>query len=323
MFLSTSKCDQLNNIAKPLCVNSSFEAHCHLKLLFIVPTLTHSIKESTISGSLGRAISYTTTQNGKHLFTIEHSKIINNGLSAFNQRKSPGAIYLNSAKQVFQMFNNYVAENQNGGLVSRVVHEVTNANPPNSFIHANTFHANRGGTLHLERISAPYGNVKVTNNYFSLNLGIDLDGKVHSIFNVSNLVTLMQGNFFYNNSGKYIVQYFYPGVSDAGLAFNNNTLIRNHGLGVNYGVTILCNGKSEMHYNFMQNPRNRYQFSTTFQESPVTVDATSNWWGERLLRLVSPLFMDKAKDYRLSLTVIFQPFTTLQPVSVMSGELCI
>ena len=321
MFLSTSKCDQLSNIAKPMHVNSSFEAHCHLKLLFIVPTLTHSIKESTISGSLGRAICYTTTQKGKHHFTIEHSKIMNNGLNGFNQRRSQGAIYLNSAKQVFKMFNNYVADNQNGGLVSRVVNEVTDASPPNIFIHANTFDANRGATLHLERMSGSYGNVKVTENYFSLNLGVDLDGKVHSIFNVSNLVTFMQGNFFYNNSGQYVVQYYYPGGSDACLTFNNNTLIRNHGLGVNYGVTILCNGKAEMHYNFMQNTRNRYQVSTTLQGSPVTVNAISNWWGERLFRLVSPLIMDKAKDYRLSLTVIFQPFITLQPVSVMSGEL--
>lgn len=289
--------------------------------MFTVTTLTHSITESTISGSLGRAISYTTTQNGKHLFKIEHSKIINNGLNAFNQRKSPGAIYLNSANQVFQMLNNYVAENQNGGLVSRMLSKETDAFPPNSFIHANTFDANRGGTLHLERISGSYGNVKVTDNYFSLNLGIDLDGKVHSIFKISNLVTLMQGNFFYNNSGQYIVQYYYPGGRGAGLIFNNNTLVRNRGLGIYYGVTMLCNGRAEMHYNFMQNTRNRYQFSTTFKRSPVTVNATSNWWGEGLLRLVSPVIMDKTKDYRLSVTVIFQPFITSQPVSVMSGKL--
>ena len=174
--------------------------------------------------------------------------------------------------------------------------------------------------MFLEGISGPNLKVKVTNNYFSLNLATSLDESVHSICKISNLVAILQGNFFYNNSGQYVLEYDFPISAVTGLMFLNNTLFRNHGLGVNYGVTILCNGRAEIHDNVFQNPRNRYQISTTWLGSPVTVNASSNWWGESALKLIVPLIMDKTKDYRLSLTVIFKPFVQLQPQSATSGK---
>jgi len=91
------------------------------------------------------------------------------------------------------------------------------------------------------------------------------------------------------------------------------------GLNVIYGVTILCNAAAEMHGNVIQNPGNRYQISTTWQGEQITVNATSNWWGESVANLIASLIMDKTKDYRLTLTVSFKPFVQLPPQRVISG----
>ena len=257
-----------------------------------------------------------------HLLRVERSKIMNNGLSSSLNKKSQEAIYLNAANQVFQIFNNYLAENRNGILYSTIQNDESAPTPPISQVHANTIESNRGKTLFLEGGSGPYITVKVTDNYFSSNVATDLDHHVHSICKISNLVAHLRGNVFYNNSGQYVLEYYFTVAPVTGLTFLNNTLFRNHGLGVNYGVTILCNGRAEMHDNVMENPRNRYQISTTWQGNPVIANATSNWWGERILKLIAPLIMDSTKDYRLSLTVSFQPFIQLQPQKALSGKFC-
>ena len=191
-------------------------------------------------------------------------------------------------------------------------------------IHGNTFDYNRGRSLFLEGISGPYLNVKVTNNYFSRNFAEYPDGKVKSVCRITNLRAHVEGNFFYNNIGQYAFEYSYTRGNATVLYFLSNTLYKNSALGlkVNYGVTILCNGAAEMHGNVLENPGNRYQISTTLQGIPVIVNATSNWWGESLANLIAPLIMDKTKDYRLSLTVIFKPFFQFPPQRVISGKLC-
>ena len=245
---------------------------------------------------------------------------MNNGLASFFGENSPGAVNLKARNQVFQIFNNYFAGNKNGTLYSRLQNEETALIPPNSQFHANTIESNRGRSLLLEGISGPFLDVKVTDNHFSLNLATDLNHNAHSICKVSDLVALFQGNFFYNNSGQYVLEYEFPVAPVTGLTFMNNTLFRNHGLGANFGVTILCNGEAELHYNVLENPRNRYQISTSMKGHTAVVNATSNWWGESVLKLIVPLIMDKTKDYRLSLTVIFKPFIQLQPQSAISGK---
>ena len=131
----------------------------------------------------------------------------------------------------------------------------------------------------------------------------------------------VEGNFFYNNSGKYVLEYDHSPADVTGLTFANNTLYRNVGLGVNFGVTILCNAAAKMHNNILENPRNRYQISTSLKGRLTVVNASSNWWGAGTLKLIVPLIMDKTKDYRLSLTVIYEPFVRLQPQVVASGKL--
>ena len=255
-----------------------------------------------------------------HLFRIERSKIVNNGLSPSLNKIYPGAIFLNASNQVFQIFNNYLAKNRNGTLYSTIQNDESAPNQPISQLHANTIESNKGGTVFLEGISGAYLTVKVTDNYFSVNLAMDLDHYVHSICNISNLVAHLRGNFFYNNSGQYVLEYSFPVTYVTGLTFLNNTLFRNHGLGVNYGATILCNGRAEMHGNVIENPRNHYQISTTWQAGSIIVNATLNWWGEGVLTLIAPLIMDSTKDNKLSLKVIFQPFIQLQPQRVLSSK---
>lgn len=286
--------------------------------LFIAYVLTHRITESIFSGNVEQAISYTSTQTENHLLTIERCKITNNGGT------SSGAIHLNAANQVFEIFNNYLAENRNGSIYSRVLYEESASSMPKNHIHGNTFDSNRGGSLFLEGVTGPYLNVKVTDNYFSLNVAVDPDGKVNSVCRITNLRAHVQGNFFYNNIGQYAFEYSYPRETATALCFLNNTLYKNSavGLNVNYGVTILCNGAAEMNGNVLQNPGNRYQISTTLQGNQVIVNATSNWWGESVANLVASLIMDKTKDYRLSLTVMFKPIVQLPPQRVISGKLC-
>lgn len=176
----------------------------------------------------------------------------------------------------------------------------------------------------MEGVTGLYLDVKVTNNYFSRNFAQDPDGKVNSVCRIANLRAHVQGNFFYNNVGQYAFEYSYALRNATVLHFLNNTLYKNSALGlkVNYGVTILCNGAAEIHGNVLENPGNRYQISTTLQGIQVIANATSNWWGESVANLIASLIMDKSKDYRLSLTVMFKPFVQSPPQRVISGKLC-
>ena len=76
-----------------------------------------------------------------------------------------------------------------------------------------------------------------------------------------------------------------------------------------------------MHGNVLENPGNRYQISTTLQGNQVIVNATSNWWGDSAANLIASHIMDKGKDYRLSITVIFKPFVQFPPQRAISGKL--
>jgi len=270
---------------------------------------------------LDRAIVYDATLTESHIFRLERSRITNNGLKSFFDGSSPGAVYLNAANQVFQIFNNYFAGNKNGTVHSRLENDVLVPLLPISQFHANTIELNRGRSLFLEGMSGPFLNVKVTNNYFSVNVATNQDMMEHSIFKISNVIAHVEGNFFYNNSGKYVLEYDHSPANVTGLTFSNNTLYRNVGFGVNFSVTIFCNAAARMHNNILENPRNRYQITTLLKGKPTVVNATSNWWGAGILRLIAPVILDKTKDYRLSLTVIYEPFLRLQPQVVTSGKL--
>ena len=291
-------------------------------VFFIANFIMHRVTESIFDGNVEQGIRYTSIQSKRHHFRIERCQITNNGLSPALNGKPSGAILLNATNQVFEIFNNFLAKNKNGGIYARVLHEVSRISPPISHIHGNTIESNRGGTLSLEGIIGPYLNVKVTNNYFSLNLARDLDGKANSVCKITKLWAYFLGNFFYHNVGHYVLLYDFPQTDVTGLRFLNNTLYKNSALGlnVNYGATILCNGAAEIRGNVLQNPSNRYQISTTLQGSPITANATLNWWGENVPELISSLIMDKTKDYRLSLTVLFKPFIQLPPQTAISGK---
>ena len=278
----------------------------------------HRITGSTISGNLGHGISYKSTETSNHVLKIERSKITNNGMSSEPSRKPFEAIHLNTTNLVFQITNSFVAGNRNGGIyvgLRNDDHLFPSARE--SYIHGNTIENNRGSALLLDGTSGLTSNVKVTRNYFSFNLGTDWQGNVDSVCKLTDVTTIFQGNVLYNNSGKYIVEFANIQTS---LTFMNNTLSKNIGLGVNYGVTVLLNGFAQMHNNVFHNPYNRYQIITTLQGSPVTVDARNNWWGVSVPRLIESFFMDKTKDYRLSLTAAFKPFLNLPPRKVLSGK---
>ncbi|XP_022804999.1 uncharacterized protein LOC111342215 isoform X2 [Stylophora pistillata] len=163
-------------------------------------------------------------------------------------------------------------------------------------------------------------NVIVSNNYFSLNLAQKWDGSANNVCVITKFTAIVQGNFFYNNVGHYVFLYDNSQTSIVGLRFVNNTLYKNgaQGLNVNYGATILCNGAAEILGNVLQNPNNRYQISTTMRGSPITVNATSNWWGESVPNLIYSVILDKTTDYRLSMTIVFQPFVKLPPQTAIS-----
>ena len=280
--------------------------------------ILHRITESTVSGNLGHGISCTSTETDNHIFHIERSKVTNNGISSSFGKKQLEGVHLNATNQVFQIINSFLSGNRNGGLYAKL--QIKDGFIPvsaESHIHGNTFEYNRGSVLFLEGTTDQYSNVKATSNYYSVNFASDSHGKVTSVCNITDLNVLFQGNVVYNNSGQYIMVF---GSSQGSLRLLNNTFYRNRGLGINYGVTVLLNGKAEIHNNVFQNPNNRYQISTTLQGSRVSVDAKSNWWGESVLSLVESLIKDKTKDYRLSLLVDFQPFLYLPPQEVISGK---
>ena len=285
-------------------------------------TAVHQVTGSVFRGNEKQGIHYTTTQSQRHIFRVERCQVTSNGLNPVLSGSLPGAIHLNALKQVFQIVNNYIAGNDNGGIHSKILNEVSTTRPPVSHIHANTIEYNKGGILRVEGVSGPYMNVNVSNNYFSQNFARDLDGKANSVCVITKLWAIVQGNFFYRNVGHNVLLYDNSQTSTVGLRFVNNTLYKNgaRGLSVNHGTTILCNGRAEIHGNVLQNPNNRYQFSTTMRGSPITVNATFNWWGENVPNLISSLIMDKTTDYRLSITVVFQPFVKLPPQRAISGQ---
>ncbi len=250
---------------------------------------------------------------------IERCKVINNGLSP-TLGKMFGAIHLNATNQLFRIINSYLADNRNGGVYAKLQKEDDSMENTSiamaSHIHGNTVERNRGKALLLEGTTGQTSNVNVTSNFFTLNMARD------SVCNITDVTVAFQGNFLFNNSGLYVVEFNFLGTSVSRLHFVNNTLYKNRGLGVNYGVTVLLNGASEMHYNVFQNPNNRYQISSTLTGSAVTVNATLNWWGESAQSSVASLIRDKTKDYRLSLTVLFKSILHLPPQGTLSGRSC-
>ena len=281
-------------------------------------SVRYRISDSTVSGNLGQGISFKSTETKNHVFQIERSKITKNGLRATAGKTSLEGIHLNATNQVFTITNSYIAENKNGGIyVELQKQDIPIALSHTNHIHGNAIEHNRGKALFLKGTTGQPSDVKLTNNYFSFNLGFQAKASAQSVCKLSNLSVLLQANFLYNNSGQYIVEF---DGSQSSLRFINNTLLRNRGLGDSYGVTFLCNGAAEMHGNVLQNPNNRYQITTTLQRIPLTVNATLNWWGESTLNLVSSLIMDKNTDYRLSLTVVFNPFLHLPPRKSLSGK---
>lgn len=283
----------------------------------------HRVSESVFSSNDEQGISYVSNWSKSHILKIERCQITNNGLSPVFNGKPSGAIHLSAINQVFKIVNNYLAENKNGAIFSSVLHEDPPTEPKLiSQIHANTLESNNGGTLILEGNSEPFLNVNVTDNYFSLNLAQDWNGKANSVCNITRLLAIVRGNFFYKNIGHYVFLYDFPKKDVTGLQFVNNTLYKNSasGLSVKYGATILCNGGAQIHGNVLQNPGNRYQISTTMRGSSFIANATFNWWGESKPDLIAFLILDNKKDYRLSLTVVFQPFIALLPRRVISGK---
>ena len=280
----------------------------------------YRITDSTVSENRGHGISFKSTETKNNVFQIERSKITKNGLGATAGKTSLEGIHLNATNQVFTITNSYIAENENGGIYAELQkQDIPIALSHTNHIHGNTIEHNRGKALFLQGKTGQPSDVKLTNNYVSFNLGKNLQAKAsaQSVCKLSNLFVLLQANFFYNNSGQYIVEF---DGSQSSLRLINNTLLRNRGLGDSYGVTFLCNGAAEMHGNVLQNPNNRYQISTTLQRIPLTVNATLNWWGESTLNLASSLIRDKTTDYRLSLTVVFSPFLHLPPRKSLSGK---
>ena len=278
----------------------------------------YRISDSTVSGNLGQGISFKSTETKNHVFEIERSKITKNGLRATAGKTSLEGIHLNATNQVITITNSYIAENKNGGIYAEFQkQDIPIALSHTNHIHGNTIEHNRGKALSWKGTTGQPSDVKLTNNYFSFNLGFQAKASAQSVCKLSNLSVLLQANFLYNNSGQYIVEF---DGTQSSLSLVNNTLLRNRGLGDNHGVTFLCNGAAEMHGNVLQNPNNRYQISTTLQRIPLTVNATLNWWGESTLNLVSSLIMDKTTDYRLSLTVVFSPFLHLPPRKSLSGK---
>ncbi|XP_022801512.1 uncharacterized protein LOC111339184 [Stylophora pistillata] len=280
------------------------------------PAVVHQVTGSVFSGNVKQGVRYTSTQSGGSMFRLERCQVTNNGLNPVLNGRPSGVINFTAVNQEFDIVNNYIAGNNNGGIYSRIINEVSTIRPLTSHIHANTIENNRGSILRVEGVSEPYADVKVTNNYFSRNLARDWDGRANIVCIITNFTAIVQGNFFYDNVGHYVVFYDNPQSNTTGLRFVNNTLYKN----VNYGATILCNGAAEILGNVLQNPNNRYQISTTTRGSPVTINATFNWWGESVPNLISALIMDKTKDYRLSLKVVFQPFTQKPPLTVISAS---
>ncbi|KAL9982165.1 hypothetical protein ACROYT_G010976 [Oculina patagonica] len=278
-------------------------------------TITHRLIESTFNGNLGHGIRFTSTETKTHFVQIERCKVINNGLSP-TLGKMFGAIHLNATNQLFRIINSYLADNRNGGVYAKLQKEDDSMENTSiamaSHIHGNTVERNRGKALLLEGTTGQTSNVNVTSNFFTLNMARD------SVCNITDVTVAFQGNFLFNNSGLYVVEFNFLGTSVSRLHFVNNTLYKNRGLGVNYGVTVLLNGASEMHYNVFQNPNNRYQISSTLTGSAVTVNATLNWWGESAQSSVASLIRDKTKDYRLSLTVLFKSILHLPPQGTLS-----
>lgn len=251
--------------------------------------------ESTFNGNLGHGIRFTSTETKRHTVEIERCKITNNGPRP-TLDKMVEAIHLNATNQVFRITNSYLADNRNGVVYAKLQKDVDSVENTSitlaSQIHGNTVERNRGLILLLEGTIGQTSNVNITSNFFSLNMATDVQGTAYSVCKMTNVTAVFQGNFLFNNSGLDIVEFDFPATSVSRLIFLNNTLYRNQGLGVNYGVTVLLNGASEIHYNVFQNPNNRFQISSTLTGSIMTVNATSNWWGESTRSLVASLIRD-------------------------------
>ena len=107
-----------------------------------IPTV-HRITESIITGNLGHGIQYLSNQTESHFFRIERSKIMSNGLSSRVKGISYEAIHLEAVNQVFQVHNNYFADNKNLTFYAKINNEESAPTLPDNHLHANVIEWNR------------------------------------------------------------------------------------------------------------------------------------------------------------------------------------
>ena len=278
----------------------------------------HSLTGNVLSQNRGHGISYTSLSTESPDVVIAGSIITSNGDSLLPITQT-GAIFFETANRKFYIYNNFIAENRVGGIFARLEGGYKLGK---SQIYRNTILKNGKEALLLDSRGGQACCVEIRSNSFSHHKGYDCPSGQCSVCKMRDVMYSFTRNFFYNNSGLYIIEYRYPNHHTKENKVLENTLYINYGTGASHGVTILCDGPVEIHRNHLKNPSNLYEITSSMSGGydVFDIDARSNWWGSGIMQTVSHKIVDRYKDNRLQSRVIFRPFQKLPSQHVISGK---
>ena len=226
---------------------------------------------------------------------------------------STGAIKINTYDNPFYISNNFVSNNNNGGIYATIGSSHGNS-VIRSTIERNDFQGNKKETMYLDTGSSGKAfTIDIFGNTLRSNNGTGSTG-IHSTIKLSQIVCTLEENFVYDNHGKYVLEMMLNKriMANRLIIVRNNTFYHNHGLIKDYGSTMYCNGPVKVYKNVIKNPSNLYELVTDRASKSRTINATDNWWGFGSSKVVGTRIFDATDDHRLP-KVNYHPYVRLRP----------
>ena len=169
----------------------------------------HQVKSCKMTGNQGHGLFYNSFNNEETTLQVERTRISANGYSEIS-RTNTGAVLVGLVNNYFSISNNYISNNQIGGVHVRLNNMRCEGGDKPGLIYGNTFESTSKETVWLESPTRQLASsVTVSENILLHNQGVYQRNFAYSVFKNSEVMCNILENLFYNNSGRFIFDYHY------------------------------------------------------------------------------------------------------------------
>ena len=269
------------------------------KLLYLAEKLVASItlKNVRLDNVPGQAVHVWNTDPEKHnVIWLERMFVNNTGYDATSrpsvqlQLKSAYALIRNC------LFNNVTATDSN--VISVSFDSDTTSRVSTAKVAQNSFmFCSKGGVVYGNNTGTNNATVRMTKNTIQHNLA----DEAHSLVQFNNMSVELEGNFLYNNTGKWTLEIGSDSecnrlpVRAEGNIFWFNAALKH---AAQYTVCVNATDVT-FRENILNNPTNDYELSTRptgdVNVTDASIDFANNWWGSG----VADFVQDRIKDGRV------------------------